>query len=281
MSSHANLGKVVASLRRAKNMTQDELSKKAGISYSTLAKLERGAISSPSIYTIADIAKVLGVTVDEIVNPNKYKMTRGNGNEEIKFVYCDVNGVLVRFFQKAFTELSRDSGLNIDRIETLFWHYNDAANRGEISSPQFSAIMEKKLGLEPGVFNWEHRYMTNVEPILEMHKCLKEISKTTKVGLLSDNFPGFLNKMIANGLLPDINYSAIVESGTVKARKPEEKIYEIAEKMAQTPGKNIFFIDDSRTNLMSAERRGWRVSWFNDYQPKDSVARVKSALSAS
>jgi len=275
------LGRSIANLRRARGLTQDELSNKAGISYSTLAKLERGAISSPSVFTVLDIAKVLGVTVDEILHPSKVVSAGVDSSNKIKFVYCDVNGVLVRFFHKAFGVISKETGVNVDKIETAFWHYNDAANRGEITTEEFNRAIEIKLGLKSGSINWEQHYMSCVEPIESMHKCLTEIAKTTKVGLLSDNFPGFLKIMISKKLLPDIEYSSIIESASVHSKKPDQRIYEIAEERAKTPGSDIFFIDDSRANLSEAEKRGWRVLWFDDYNPEDSVKRVQQAISAS
>lgn len=276
-----NLGKTIAKLRKSKGLTQDELSSRAGISYSTLAKLERGAINAPSVYTMNDIAKVLGVTIDEIINPLIIKPSRSSANKEIKFVYCDVNGVLVRFFHKAFGKISLDLNISVDSIETAFWHYNEPANRGEITVKEFNAAMEAKLGLKSGSFDWEPYYMESVEPIMSMHRCLAEISKTTKVGLLSDSFPGFLAEMLKRKLLPDIEYSTIIESASVHSKKPDQRMYEIAEEKAKTPGNNIFFIDDSRANLIEAEKRGWRVLWFDDYRPKESVARVVEALSSS
>jgi transcriptional regulator with XRE-family HTH domain len=281
VGNNLNLGKAIADLRRAKGMTQDELSTKAGISYSTLAKLERNAISAPSVFTMADIARVLEVSIDEIINPQKLDAHKDSIDQEIKFVYCDVNGVLVRFFYRAFSKISADTGVNVDRIETVFWHYNDAANRGDISIEEFEKAVETRLGIKTGSIDWENLYMNSVEPIQSMHECLRSISENTKIGLLSDSFFGFIQKMIDRGLLPNINYSAIVESAAVHAKKPDQKIYEIAEEMAKTPGSNIFFIDDSRANLMAAEKRGWRVLWFDDYHPEESVKRVTEALSSS
>jgi putative hydrolase of the HAD superfamily len=120
--------------------------------------------------------------------------------------------------------------------------------------------------------------MTAVEPIHEMHQLITWASQNFKVGLLSNIMPGFIDKMIKTGLLPDINYDAIIDSSVVKAIKPETNIYKIAEKQAKVAPNEILFVDDSRTNLMAAENQGWRVLWFDDMSPAESVARVKSAL---
>ena len=56
-------------------------------------------------------------------------------------------------------------------------------------------------------------------------------------------------------------------------------MYEIAEEMAGASGEEILFVDDSRANLIAAERMGWRVMWFDYYRPADSVKKLKEALS--
>src|SRR5580765_4138380 len=105
------LGRKLADARRACGLTQQELCHKAGLSYSTLAKIERGAIKSPSIFTIQSIATALGTTLSALMGeapalPNKkYRSKSG-----VRFVYFDINGCLVRFFHRGFTRLAEDTG---------------------------------------------------------------------------------------------------------------------------------------------------------------------------
>ena len=53
--------------RKEMNMTQSELSKKAGVSRTIISGLERGTISVTTTDTIAKIARALGKTVKEIL----------------------------------------------------------------------------------------------------------------------------------------------------------------------------------------------------------------------
>ena len=57
------LGRRLQEARQAAGLTQQALCQKAELSYSTLAKIERGAIKAPSIFTIQSIAAALGTTV--------------------------------------------------------------------------------------------------------------------------------------------------------------------------------------------------------------------------
>ncbi len=63
-----NIGKNIKKIRTEKGLTQDSLCKKADLPYTTLTKLETGAITKPTIQTITKIAKGLDVSIDKLVN---------------------------------------------------------------------------------------------------------------------------------------------------------------------------------------------------------------------
>jgi putative hydrolase of the HAD superfamily len=107
---------------------------------------------------------------------------------------------------------------------------------------------------------------------------LKWAGERYKVGLLTNIMPGLLNAMRRDSQLPNIAYDSIVDSSEVAAIKPESKIYEIAQEKAGVQPSEILLIDDSRVNLMAAERLGWHVLWFDDSRPEESVERVRQAL---
>jgi transcriptional regulator with XRE-family HTH domain len=65
--SSVNLGKRIKELRNKYKITQDKLSKKADIPFSTLAKIEAGYTPNPSIETLIKIADAFGVGVDELL----------------------------------------------------------------------------------------------------------------------------------------------------------------------------------------------------------------------
>jgi hypothetical protein len=126
--------------------------------------------------------------------------------------------------------------------------------------------------------SWTDYYLRNVDIIDEMHDCARWVSQHYRVGLLSNIMPGFINLMISEGLLPSLPYASIIDSSVVGAIKPEPEIYRQAEVQSGTPARDILLVDDSRTNLMSAERMGWHVLWFDDFRPTESVSRIKSTL---
>lgn len=271
------LGKQLQVARKKAGLTQQQLCHKAGLSYSTLAKIERGAIKSPSIFTIQSIAGALGVSLSQLMGePMAVATKKHRSKSGVRFVYFDINGCLVRFFHRAFTKLAEDTGAQADVIETTFWHYNDAVCRGEMTVDDFNQVMSKQL--RTADIDWQAYYMAAVDPIKEMHELATWASEYYEIGLLSNIMPGFIPIMISSGLLPDIPYASIIDSSVVKAIKPEPQIYEIATAQSAVPPEEILLVDDSRANLMAAEKFGWHVLWFDDYRPEESATRVKKSL---
>lgn len=274
------LGQRLQQMRKSAGLTQQDLCHKANLSYSTLAKIERGAIKSPSIFTIQNIASALGIGLDALLGtaaPSipaaKPKLVAQNG---VRFVYFDINGCLVRFFHAGFTKLAADSGTRPDEVENLFWHYNDAVCRGEMSLKEFNAVLQERLGLSD--VNWQEYYLASIEPIQEMHELVRWVADHYHVGLVSNIMPGFIQAMQQRQILPAVTFDSIVDSSVVGAIKPEHEIYEAAARQAGVEPGQIMLVDDDRANLIAAERLGWQVLWFDDYRPDTSIVSIRSAL---
>ncbi len=273
------LGKLLQDARKAAGLTQQELCQKAGLSYSTLAKIERGAIKAPSIFTIQSIASALNTDLNQLMGdfgPNRTTAPKQRSKSGVRFVYFDINGCLVRFFHRAFTQMAEDTGAPADQIETTFWHYNDAVCSGDMTLAEFNQVLSDTLN-HPGI-DWAAYYLDAIDPIKEMRDTVTWAAEHYFVGLLSNIMPGQIDDMITHGILPKVAYDQIIDSSVVGAIKPEEKIFQIAAERAGVLPAEILLIDDSRPNLMAAEKQGWKVLWFDDYRPDESVARVRSAL---
>lgn len=274
------LGHRLQAARQAAGLTQQGLCQKANLSYSTLAKIERGAIKSPSIFTIQSIATALGVGLDELIGtrPSGVPLVkqRQRSKSGIRFVYFDINGCLVRFFHQAFTKLAAVSEQPSDIVETAFWHYNDQVCRGEMNLSDFNTALAKRLHMPS--LDWQAYYLEAVESMPETQQLLQWASERYGVGLLTNIMPGFVQSMLERGLLPNMRYDAIIDSSVVHTIKPEAKIYELAAQQAHCEPEELLLVDDSRANLMAAEKLGWHVLWFDDYRPDESAARIREAL---
>jgi FMN phosphatase YigB (HAD superfamily) len=276
--NESGLGKRLQQARLAAGLTQQQLCHNANLSFSTLTKIERGAIKSPSIFTIEAIAVALNLSLDELIGHDSGASKRQlmQTKTGVSFVFFDVNGCLIYFYQRAFDRLAQISGAHLEAVESAFWHFNDQVCRGEISLDDFNKKLGERLGLDR--LRWQDYYLENVEPIKEMQELLIWASKLYKVGLLTNIMPGLLSSMRHDQQLPNIAYDAIIDSSAVGSIKPELGIYKLAEEMAGVTAESILLIDDDRVNLMAAERLGWHVLWFDDSHPQDSVKRAREVL---
>lgn len=271
------LGKVLQNARKRAGLTQQELCHKANLSFSTLTKIERGAIKAPSIFTVQSIAGAVGLGLDELLGlPARPARQLTKTKSGVSFIYFDVNGTLIHFYQGAFNKLAQATGASADVIETAFWHYNDEACKGVITLDEFNMKFANRLGVQK--LDWQQSYMAAVEPIKQMHEVITWASERYRIGLLTNIMPGLLTALKREKLVPSLQYDAVIDSSEVGTIKPEAHIYEVAQAQADCPAEEILLIDDSRANLMAAEKLGWRVLWFDDARPDEAAQRVLGAL---
>lgn len=277
------LGKRLQLARKRAGLTQQELCQKAGLSYSTLAKIERGAIRSPSVFTVAHIASVTGTAIEDLLDLQKQGMgspapanLKKRSKSGATFVYMDITGTICRFRDRAFTQIAEDSHEPVDLVEILFWRNHDPAAAGKMSLEEFNDRMGKELDI-PG-FNWSDYYFDSIEPMPGIEELVGWIASNYKLGILSNNFPGITDELRRRKMVPDVRYEAVVDSSKVGCIKPDPEIYKKAQELASVDPSEILFIDNERPNLTEADRLGWQTLRFNEMDPEGSIAKAKEAL---
>ncbi len=70
MENKTNLASNIAELRKRKGLTQEEFAEKLNVSAQAVSKWENG-ISCPDIMLLPEIAKIFGVTIDELMGTLK------------------------------------------------------------------------------------------------------------------------------------------------------------------------------------------------------------------
>ena len=271
------LGQIVQDARRAHGLTQQALCQKTGLSYSTLAKIERGAIKSPSVFTIQHIAHALDLSLDELMSavlPHGVPK-KGVSKNGVKFVYFDMNGCLVRSNSSAFARLAEESGASQDTVETIFWKYNDDVCRGVKSVDELNTALAERLGI---MVDWVKYYIEGLEATPGMKELVEWVAPRYRIGLLTNTMPDIVPNLIELGLLPNVDYEVIVDSSEVNALKPEARIYDIAADLAGATSNEILLIDDDRPNLVAAAKQGWHIMKFHAFLPYEAIDAIRDAL---
>lgn len=61
------LSQNIKKLRKQYNLSQEALAQKAGVTYSTLIKIESGSNKNPTLETLKKISSVFNKTIDDLI----------------------------------------------------------------------------------------------------------------------------------------------------------------------------------------------------------------------
>lgn len=64
----STIRKNIRKYRKKNQLSQDKLSKRAGVAYNTIVKIESGENPNPTIETLQKIAKALGISINKLIN---------------------------------------------------------------------------------------------------------------------------------------------------------------------------------------------------------------------
>lgn len=67
MAIEINIGGNIKKYRNKQGLSQEDFAKKSGVKYTTLTKIESNVIKKPSVLIMAKLAKVLGVSIEDLL----------------------------------------------------------------------------------------------------------------------------------------------------------------------------------------------------------------------
>lgn len=201
-----------------------------------------------------------------------------SSNPQIAFVYFDVGGVLLTW-EQSLQKFANETGKTFQEVKASHTKHGIAAGRGEINYLEYWRRIKTDLGISIHHASDYHTYTIDTYlPIIPTHSLILEVTQKYPTGLLTNMEPDMLRLIRERGLIPDILYTAIVDSSVAGSVKPEEKIFRIAEERSHTPPGYIFFIDDNEANVIAAREHGWHAFQFDTEQSEDSVEEIRKIL---
>lgn len=187
----------------------------------------------------------------------------------IKFVYFDI-GKIFHTSDKVFSTAAEKFGISMEGMVEIYWDLADELTTGKIKTDEFWKICCQKLGAKNGweSYDFAKSWVGDYEIIPEMHEFAKRVAAKYRIGIISNHFLGLPAEALKQGKIPDLNYEVFINSAEVGVRKPDPKIFEIAEKRCGVEPPDILFIDDQMKNLAVAKERGWQTWQFNYLNPE-------------
>ena len=266
------LGRAIARARHQAGLTQQSLCRQLGISESTLTKIERGVIQSPSVFTISQIAALTKTRVEDLI-AGRAVVDQSLNAGPVKFVYFGVEDVLVDGLESLGYGLSHGSGLPESLTVSRWWRYWPALARGEMTADALAA----NLNLEAD-FAWDRFLDQRLRPFRWAIDILNGVSQQYPVGLLTDLPRPWLEVLIDGSVLPKINYKSIITADQVGLLKTEAGFYEKAGLVTSSPAE-IVLISGCFLTLQQAKRHGWQTINI-DQRPERLQNQIGSLLQA-
>ncbi len=201
----------------------------------------------------------------------------------IQFVYFDVGGVLLLDYSgtQKWTEMKRDLGITPDlegKFDAVWQKYRTKICIDcdvDTLSPEFQKATQLQI---PKQYSMLEDFTNRFERNPSIWPIAQKASEKYQVGLLTNMYPRMLPLLQKKQLIPDISWNAVVDSSTAGFQKPEDEIFEIAEKKAKVPADEIFFVDNSPENVAAAMQRGWQTMLYDPQNPVESSKELARLL---
>ena len=231
------VGKKIAELRKAKNMTQMELADAMGVSYQAVSNWERGN-SMPDISKLPELAVIFGCSIDELLCDGKKSelvshIISGNTEEYVKEqkVTLETVAEAAPVLKPNQTESLMDMVINenMDRLTT-----HDLIGIAPFVREEF---LEKWLDEVDGVENIDG--IIGLAPFLSKKTLDKLVEKLTKVGSLKDitGLAPFLSKKTLDKLvMKAIDAGQIEECNGLYPFLGQETLYKVADELVKKYG---------------------------------------------
>lgn len=203
----------------------------------------------------------------------------------IKFIYFDVGGVVIKDFSSSnkWQQFKLEIGINNSNEEDfdkLWQRYADDLCI-DLKVKSFTDILNQKLNLNiPEDYDMlVDGFVSRFEQNPSIWDAINTAKESTRIGLLTDMYPGMFESIKQHNLLPEIEWDVIVDSSIEKVRKPDPKIYQLAQRRVKTPPKEILFIDNDPKNIAAAKQEGWNTFLYDPRDYETSSNKLDKYLS--
>lgn len=198
----------------------------------------------------------------------------------ISFVFFDVGGVVIKDFSgtNKWYELKRKIGISDDQMQDVDVHwkkYKDPIDNGDIDLTVIENMLREEFHIPiPKNYSMLDDFVDHFEKNPSIWPIIREIHKTHRIGLLTNMYVGMFEKIVKRDLLPPEIWDTIIDSSIIHMKKPDKKIYELAQKQAGVPANEIFFVDNLERNITPASELGWQTFFYDSKKPENSSQQL-------
>lgn len=197
------IGKLIATLRKQNNLTQQDLGDKVGVGFRAVSKWERG-INLPDIGIINDVSKVLGITTDELLKGEIKTENKTNTKKKLSlsikitisviiFLLITIPLTYLYFTNKTYTynlvSANRDEYYIEGQMEFKNKHFSITINQIGILDKEINSITIKNYEYEVK-YKSQHLYRYGYHSdgrLLDENTTIENITGRTRIHYTGDD----------------------------------------------------------------------------------------------
>ena len=162
-----SVGKKILYIRKKKNISIEELSKRSGVSKSMLSQIEQEK-TNPTVVTVWKIARSLDINIEKLMDSENSKSIEVIREEDIPVIYSEDKSIIIRIN----TPIHMSDSLEIYNI-TAKPHGINKSQPHFNNAEEFITVLSGKLKISAGNYNKilnkgdTARYKADQEHIIE------------------------------------------------------------------------------------------------------------------
>jgi len=176
----------------------------------------------------------------------------------IEHIFFDIGNVLLALdWEKAVKEIGNRSAIALDQIPyRLYESRIDEYERGRITTEQFFADLQAKLGYQGGLHELVLAASDIFFPLERNVDLARTLRNRYRLGIISNINPAHVEFLEGRYDFFSL-FETRVYSCEVGSRKPESRIFEQALRALDASAHSSLFIDDLEQNVAAARKLGW------------------------
>lgn len=204
----------------------------------------------------------------------------------VSFIYFDLGGVVIEDFSgtNKWEELKRHLGITPDQDSEFDDFFDEVEPKVCVGMGVEKLVcqIEEKFKLKlPENYSLLDDFVNRFRKNTSIWPVITEVKKHVDVGLLTNMYPGMYRAIEESNLLPAITWDVIVDSSVEKIAKPDPKIYALSEQRCGHRGKDILFVENSKTNVQAAADFGWQTFWYDPSDRQGSSEELLTVIKSS
>jgi FMN phosphatase YigB (HAD superfamily) len=205
--------------------------------------------------------------------------------KKIKFIYFDVGGVAVIDFTASnkWNDMLMAMGIDIEAKKEQFemiWKKYRPRVCIDYDVDWMIDEIRQELGLDlPQEFSLLAEFVNRFEKNESIWPVVEFARQNYRIGLLTNMYVRMFDLIVKRNILPPVEFDEIIDSSFVQCKKPDMKIYTIAQERAkiQSPHE-ILFIENDASKLELPKQLGWQTFYYDTALAKEYSHKLMSLL---